>query len=128
MHDCDKHDKKLLSDIEKYGWHMIGIKEDSEGPGFVFTVGLHKTFEHPEIIIFGLKVETMYGILRVAVEKIKAGEKFNVGIKYEEILENYPVIFFNVSQDFYNEYLGYALWFYKGPNFPAIQCVGQIKK
>jgi hypothetical protein len=128
MHDCDEHDKKLLADIERYGWHMIGIKEDSKRPAFVFTVGLFQTFKHPEIIMFGLQVENMYEIVRSAVDHVKEGKKYDVGNNYDEILEAYPVTFVEVKKDFYDKYLGYALWFYEGPNFPAIQCVWPDKE
>jgi hypothetical protein len=29
----DDHDKKLLADVKKYGWHVIGVEEDEVGPG-----------------------------------------------------------------------------------------------
>jgi hypothetical protein len=35
----DEHDRKLLADVEQFGWHMVGIEQDNEGPAFVYSVG-----------------------------------------------------------------------------------------
>ena len=32
----DESDRKLLSDIARVGWHLVGIPGDNEGPPFVF--------------------------------------------------------------------------------------------
>jgi hypothetical protein len=28
---ADDHDRKLLTDVERRGWHVIGVEEDEEG-------------------------------------------------------------------------------------------------
>ena len=45
------YDDKVLSDIEEYGWHVVKVMEDNSGPGFCYSIGLFKTFGHPEIMI-----------------------------------------------------------------------------
>lgn len=37
-------DKKVLHDIDQFGWHVVKIMEDEDEPGFCFSIGLHKTF------------------------------------------------------------------------------------
>jgi len=51
----DEGDKQLLSDVQTYGWHVLIIEEDDEGPGYGFSVGLFHTFGHPEVVVFGLE-------------------------------------------------------------------------
>jgi len=53
-------DAQVPADIETYGWHVIEVPEDDEGPGFAFTIGLFRRFEHPELIVFGLPMNTMH--------------------------------------------------------------------
>jgi hypothetical protein len=60
---ADDHDRKLLADVQGYGWHVIGIEEDEEGPGFAYSIGLHHNFGHPEIIAVGLRVQVMHGMI-----------------------------------------------------------------
>ncbi len=31
----DEQDRKLLAEIEQFGWHVVGIEQDDERPGFV---------------------------------------------------------------------------------------------
>ena len=58
----DEHDRKLLADVEQFGWHMVGIEQDNEGPAFVYSVGLYQTFRHCEILVVGLSVDVMFGM------------------------------------------------------------------
>jgi hypothetical protein len=44
-------DAQMRADIATYGWHVIKVLEDDEGPGFAFTIGLYQRFEHPELIV-----------------------------------------------------------------------------
>jgi Domain of unknown function (DUF4262) len=32
-------DEQVRADIATYGWHVIKVLEDDEGPGFAFTIG-----------------------------------------------------------------------------------------
>ena len=52
-------DAQMRDDIATYGWHVIKVLEDDEGPGFAFTIGLHQRFAHPELIVFGLPPDTI---------------------------------------------------------------------
>jgi len=119
----DEHDKKLLADVKEYGWHVLGIQEDAEGPAFAYSIGLHHTFEHPEVIIFGLDVKVMHKIINGIGEQIRSGEHFEHLHESSDTLEDYTVFFRSFDKKHYREYLGYARWFYQGNNFPALQCV-----
>jgi hypothetical protein len=119
----DESEAKLLADVKDPGWHVIGVTEDDEGPGFAYTIGLLHSYRHPEIIIFGLDVPILWRIVNVIGEKVKQGEKFENNQEGEDILEGYLVFFRLVQKRHYREYLGYARWFYEGDAFPALQCV-----
>ncbi|MBK8093809.1 MAG: DUF4262 domain-containing protein [Verrucomicrobiaceae bacterium] len=53
----DDGDAKLLSDVREHGWHVVGVPDDEEGPGFAFTVGVYLRTLQPEILIMGLPME-----------------------------------------------------------------------
>jgi hypothetical protein len=57
-------DAQIEADIATYGWHVIEVLEDDEGPAFAFTIGLYKRFEHPELVVFGLPLDTMHLMLK----------------------------------------------------------------
>jgi hypothetical protein len=121
-------ERKLVSDIEEFGWHVIMIGEDDEGPAFAYSIGLFKSFRHPEIIVFGLDVNLMHRMINLIGEEVRQGRRFADGDAAPGILENYDVRFLTVASRHYHEHVGYARWFYKGDDFPVLQCLWPDKK
>lgn len=119
----DKGDKKLLDDIDEFGWHVLKVLEDDNGPGFCYSVGLFKTFGHPEIIIVGLKLDLAHTLINNIGHDIKNGIKYQSGQFYTDILDNFKCLMIEVSKKHYKEYVGYGLWYYKDDNFPLLQCI-----
>lgn len=60
MTNLSSSDRKVLDDVETHGWHVVKVMGDETGPGFGYSVGLWKTFRHPEIIIIGLKLDLIH--------------------------------------------------------------------
>ena len=52
-------DQDMSRDIETRGWHIVSVAETAESPGWAFTVGLHRSYAHPEIVIVGLPVDSV---------------------------------------------------------------------
>lgn len=123
LNDMNTGDRKVLSDVKEYGWHVLSVHEDDEGPGFSFTIGLYHTFKHPEVLMMGLDTDFMSGILNNIGDDIKTGMRYEAGKEYPEIVENYKCSFQKIDEKFYVDYLGTAMWFYKGKSFPALQCI-----
>ena len=48
-------ESKIHDDVQRYGWHAVSISDIA--PPFLYSVGLMKTFNHPEAIIFGLETQ-----------------------------------------------------------------------
>jgi hypothetical protein len=120
----DEVEQRVIDDVQRVGWHLIGIENDSEGPGFVNSIGLYHTFQQPEIIIFGLNsIATMSQIINNIGDEMRNGAGFEDWYESDQILEGNSCMFRNVERDIYPEYLGHAMWFYEGPDFPALQCV-----
>jgi hypothetical protein len=117
-------DEKVKADVEEFGWHVIKAEEDASGPGFAFTIGLTHNFGRPELIVFGLPPDVMHQILNLAGDNIRAcTEKFESGMKTTELLEGYAWAFIEFPKSSYHDFLGYAIWFYKGEEFDVLQCV-----
>jgi hypothetical protein len=119
----DRDEQKVLDDVREYGWHAVGIEEDATGPPFTYSIGFRETYGHPEVLVIGVDPHVGFGILANLADRIRDGDRFEPGRDYPGILENYPVRFCEVGQEFYHDYLGYARWFYEGDTFPALQCV-----
>jgi hypothetical protein len=122
-------EKRIIEDVQKYGFHKALIEDDGYLPGFVYSIGFFKTYQHPEIIIFGLKTDVMNNLIHHVGEEIKKGKRFLTGIDYEGFLSNYPIRFIEVDKEHYSDYLGYCGWFYNQTfDFPTYQLVWTDKE
>ena len=119
----DERDRKLLGDIREYGWHVVAVASDAEGPGLAYSVGLHRTFNHPETLVLGLGTDVMFGMINGIGESVRGGKRFDHLDESEDALEGFNVSFRTVESHHFKEYVGCALWFYQGENFPLLQCV-----
>lgn len=123
MKELTDGDKKLLADIDEVGWHVVGVLTDDEGPGFAYSIGLFKSFGHPEIVIIGLKIDTAHVLINNIGHDIKNGKVFVPGRFYDGILDNFKCLLVDVPKERYEEFFGYGLWYYKSDNFPVLQCI-----
>ena len=123
MSNLDEGDKKLLADIDKYGWHVLLVAEDEKGPGFAYTVGLYKTYNHPEIAFIGLIPDLAHILINNIGDAVKQGKVYQNGWSYPDILHNFKCHMLKVKKEHYQEYFGYGSWYYKSDDFPVLQCV-----
>lgn len=131
MHDddaLDPGDRKVLDDIDTHGWHMTGVAEDDEGPGFVYSIGLYHSFGHAEVVVVGLELDVMFHIVHAIGVAVRGGATMHEGEARHGMLKGYPCMFRAVGQRRYREYFGYALWFYRSADFPVLQCVWPDKQ
>ena len=127
---ADEHDRKLLSDIERVGWHVLKIMGDESGPEYCFSVGLYYTFGHPEILVMGLSHPVAHRFINLAAAHIATGRVFRAQERTDDLAEGFECSFVPVSVAHYERYLGYGIWFYrqlKQP-FPVLQLVWPDKQ
>lgn len=119
----DEAEQKALDDIRKYGLHVVHVHDDSQGPGFTYSIGLFENCAHPEIIIFGLKLELASSLLNNMAFDIKEGKTFTPDQFHQGVLDDFLCYFGEVPRTHFRDYVGWARWFYEGDNFPLLQCV-----
>jgi len=99
----------VSDNVERFGWHCISINDI--GPAFLYTIGLMKTFNHPEAIIFGLEPDAGHSILSVLVSNLRDGSRYETAGKYDDVLDGFPVGVRPVHESHHETYLGYAMGF-----------------
>lgn len=119
----DAGEQGIIDNIAKYGWHCVNIlAEGNEGP-YSFTVGLFHTYQHPELVIYGLKSEIAHKVLANAVEGLPSGKRLDLNTATDELLVGYSCCFIEVPKSSYHEHVGWARWYYGGNNFPQYQVI-----
>lgn len=93
MDEFKKHQDDLMS---KHGWIIHFVSPKSGDNRFnVHTHGLLEKYNHPDIQIMagGLNPETANVIIHDIVDRIKDGERFKTGERYDKIIKNLDVKF-----------------------------------
>ena len=116
-------EERCVADVEQYGLHVIKVSAEPDSPAFAYTVGLCRTFGHPEVIMFGLGLDTMHQLLNDLADAIREGYRFDSGDVSDRLLDGYDVTFRTVPERQYAAYLGWAIWFNDGHEFPALQMI-----
>lgn len=119
----DEADLTLLAAVGQRGWHVVLEAADEEEPGYAYTVGLFRRFDHPEVALFGLAQDELRAGLDRLGARIASGERFDTVEVAEGLLERRAVAFRRMAPRHCREYLGYGVWFHGGLRFPALQCV-----
>jgi len=74
-------------------------------------------------VIVGLRDDTAQIFINDIGQRIRDGETFETGVDYSDLAKGTSVRFSNVLLHQFPEYIGFALWFYRGEPFSAIQMV-----
>lgn len=118
----DEPDLRVRSDIDQYGWHVAKIAGDEQAPPWAFTIGLEHSFEHPEVIVFGMELDLLHGLLNHIGEQVKRGRQFEPDERAAGILAQNPPVFRAVAERWLGPFVGNAAWFYRERSFRVLQC------
>jgi hypothetical protein len=119
----DASDLRLMADVAQAGYHVVAGASNGDAPAFAFSVGLFRTFDHPEVAIFGLSPEVLETAVRRAGERVRAGERLDEAGVLEGIVEGRAVDFRPIVTRHYGARLGHAVWYHGGARFPALQII-----
>jgi hypothetical protein len=117
----DASDLRVIADVAQTGLHVACGASIGGAPAFAFSIGLFRTFDHPEVAMFGLASAALEAAIHQVGERVRAGERFDEGDVVEGILEGRTVAFRRIVPRHYPSYLGYAVWYHGGARFPALQ-------
>lgn len=121
-HNC-RNDRKTISDIEEFGLSVIMIEATDYLPSFAYSIGLWQKYKHPEIICFGLSVQTLHALINDVADLVKDNQIIETGIPYPDFFNEAKAEFVKVDPRSIRDYFGYAIDFYDSVNFPAVQLV-----
>lgn len=114
--------ERARQDVETFGWHVVMVSGGGD-PGFLFTIGLWQTYQHPDILLFapGEDPQGMAGRLQAVAQRVRAGEVFEPETLYEDLFGAHAGTFRPVAEGWYSYFLGTAIAFYESCDFPVLQ-------
>lgn len=118
----DHSERNFVSKVREFGWFSTHVFPEDGQPGFSFSTGFWVNTGYPELILFGLKRETMHDILDAVHRDLKAGMRPPIGVANPDLC-TLPTMLFPVDKAHYAEHLGWSSWFYGNDDFPCLQLV-----
>lgn len=86
------NDKRVAIDVREYGCHVISVFDPKEvQPFFSYSVGIQETSSVPEAIVVGLKSNIGGFMINEYNRQVKAGARFQRGVRYSGFLEGFEV-------------------------------------
>jgi hypothetical protein len=116
----DAGDLRLISDVAQWGVHVAVPDED---PRRAFSVGLFRSWDHPEVAVFGLAPHELADAVWRVAARIRHGDRFEHGDVADGIVAARAVTFRRIVPRHYAAVLGHGVWYHGGARFPALQVV-----
>ncbi|HXC38996.1 MAG TPA: DUF4262 domain-containing protein [Burkholderiales bacterium] len=115
--------QKLADHVAEYGWHCVNVPAEKDAAQYSYTVGLYKSYKHPELIIFGLPALAGYLVMQKLVGSILRGRPLNLAAPADMLFEGPPCQIVRVPVLKYDRYASICREYYKGYGFPLYQIV-----
>ncbi|MBS1686484.1 MAG: DUF4262 domain-containing protein [Bacteroidetes bacterium] len=106
-----------------YGLQVVMVNGTDYLPPFAYSIGLRETYQHPEVICFGLPHDLSHAIINDVASIIKTGKRFAPGAAYADIFKNSHMAFLVVDDRNIKDYFGGALNYYGERSFSALQLI-----
>jgi len=116
----DKSEQRIVDDIARVGWHVLGVLAAEDYPPFTYSIGMMPTLGHPEIVIFGLDHKLCATIINAMGKEIREGRSFREPGLYEGLIERFACKIRPVTPSSHAGHLGFAMWHQRH--------IGQINK
>jgi len=98
IEEIERREKKHMED---YGWYAHIVQDDPDLPfGYNYhTHGFNYSWDHHDIqIILPIDSRLCHAIVNGIVNNLKKGKRYEVGPKYDDILDKYPVQFIHARE------------------------------
>jgi hypothetical protein len=109
-------------DISEHGYHLTYVLGDTTDVPFCYSVGLWQTWEHPELLLYGLNWDDTVTVMTSLAAEIRIGGSFTDGQIDEETF-NRKIAFVDVPADRYEGQIPITIMYYQGFDFPMLQVV-----
>ena len=84
----DATERKVLADVNEFGWHCLSIFEENDQPPFTFSIGFHETWNFPELIVIGLKREVAHPTLNIVSTLLAEGRRLDLSASSNDLFND----------------------------------------
>lgn len=120
-------DEELRADVEQHQWVVLKVTPDKAAE-YGYSVGLTRSFGHPELVVVGLDDETIQELVNEIGEAVANGAAFADGMTSGDFLEGYDVTFRALPPALRSTHFAWADRFYGDSEFAVLQVVYPDRK
>ena len=117
-----KEDERTISHIEEFGCSVVSVARTEHGLGWSYTIGIFDISGKPELVTVGLPPETAHFALNEAAGLLRAGIDLTQG-RHHDLIGQVECEFRPIDPKWVRQLMGWAVWYYDGPDFPVLQAV-----
>ena len=113
---------RAKADIARVGWHIV-LVEGEDTPGFLYTVGLWQSYQHPELLIVapGKEASGFAGNISELGKRVAAGEVLTPKVPIDKAFAKFDGVAREIHKTLRPRYFGVAEAVYEGRDYPALQ-------
>jgi hypothetical protein len=115
------YERKIIEDIAGYGSHVTSVVSPTSDPDWSYTIGLHHSYSHQEVLVFGLRADVAHALLNDVHDLIVEGHRFEAGTETYLLLKDLRCAFRTVRPVWYDVFIGGGFWFYHHQPVPVVQ-------
>ena len=106
---------------------MVPWGDEDDAPSFAYSIGLQETYDHPELLTYGLRPQVMHAMINGCADAIRDGRRIRDGDTWDGVLDGTTCGFRRVDEEHLGE-LGYARQYYGAGEYSALQLVWPDKE
>jgi hypothetical protein len=111
--------EKARRHVAEFGYHLTYASED---PPICYSAGLERTWEHPELLVYGLDFDDAKTVLTGLVMEISKGARWSHGDVDVQTFSR-PIAFVEIPNAEYSGRMSVTIMVYEGYEFRALQVV-----
>jgi hypothetical protein len=116
-------DEWAIDQIEEHGCALISVGSDCKDDfGWTYTLGIHNTCGHPELITVGLPLEVAKFCLNETARRMRAGINV-IKERQKDLIANVDCELRIVAPKWAARLMNFSNWFNGGVNYPVFQIV-----
>lgn len=120
-----EHDDKIAWVVETNGWcaEPVAAMEDPPTPGYTYTIGFETSYDHPEVVIFGLQPVMARGLIEMLAIHIDAGGVIPDGMFVGLLDNDLPAAMLPIDMEEHGELFPGATRFHRRDDYRVCQFV-----
>lgn len=115
--------RDFVQAIRQSGWIATHVQAGAASPSFTYTTGLWATRGLPEMIVFGLDMESAHRAFTTVLEKEQRGDRAAPARPVDELVDGRRAVLLGTDRCKHAEFMPLTGWFYDHPGFPCEQLV-----